>query len=56
MSSAGAADFAHLIQGEHTENQHQAANQGETGERPWGDIHIAKGHGADTEKGRIHAG
>ena len=42
---AGRADLAHLVQRKHAEDQHQAADQGETGERTGGDIHIAEGHG-----------
>ncbi|MCY1411605.1 hypothetical protein D9M71_269940 [compost metagenome] len=45
-----AADLAHLIQGKHPQNHHQAANQGKAEERPRGDIHITKGHGVHRER------
>ncbi|MNF57184.1 hypothetical protein D3C84_387010 [compost metagenome] len=41
----GVADLAHLVQGKHTQQQHQAANQGKTEERSRRNIHISKGHG-----------
>ncbi|VVN47933.1 hypothetical protein PS662_06061 [Pseudomonas fluorescens] len=41
----GTANLAHLVQGKRSQNQHQAANQGESEERSRSDIHITKGHG-----------
>ncbi len=40
----GCTNFAHLVQGEHTEQQHQGANKREAKEGPRGDIHITKRH------------
>ncbi|MNO80677.1 hypothetical protein D3C76_718910 [compost metagenome] len=37
---AGLANFAHLVQGEQTQAQHQRADQGEPQQRARGDIHI----------------
>eukprot|EP01132_Coremiostelium_polycephalum_P021593 gene21592-biopygen12138 len=49
-------DLAHLVQGEHTEKQHQRANQREAEKGPRRDIHITKRHVVILGRSAIHAG
>src|SRR5450830_473135 len=54
-SRISVADFAHLVQGEHTEKQHECANQGEAEEGARRDIHITKKHAGILGRCAIHA-